>query len=105
MTRKLWTATLNTSSPRYADWRKILGSDEVPITNAKPFAAQLGPDMTEIYKLDFDRLSHAQLERLAAWIVEKFGVSKREAHGRLSGEGFPIRAADVSVCFDVRLFV
>jgi hypothetical protein len=105
MSRKLWTATLLTSSPRYHDWRAILGSDEVPITNPKPFAMQLGPEMTEAYSLDMERLDREQHARLVDFVVERFGVKGREAVRTLGSDGFPIRAADVTVCFDLRAFL
>jgi hypothetical protein len=105
MTRKLWTATLVPSSPRYQDWRGILGSDEVPLLNGKPFSTQLGDDTETVYKLDLERFTREQAERLAAWIVEHFGCTLRTARGELASRGFPIREADVSVSFSMRAFL
>jgi hypothetical protein len=105
VSRKLWTATLLTSSPRYQDWHAILGSDEVPITNPKPFAVQLGPELTEGYSLDLARLDRMQVQRLLAFIVDRFGTKPREAQRVLESDGFPVRAADVTVCFELRAFL
>jgi hypothetical protein len=105
MTRKLWSATLLSTSPRYQDWKQILGSDEVPITNPKPFATQLGPDLADVYTLDMDRLSRDQYSRLLDFVVERFGTKGREARQILDSDGFPIRAADVSVSYDLRAFL
>lgn len=105
MTRKLWTATLVPSSPRYQDWRAILGSDEVPIANPKPFATQLGPDLVEVHTLDMSRITRDQFGRLVDVIVERFGVKGREAVRTLESDGFPIRAADVSVTYELRAFL
>jgi hypothetical protein len=106
MSRKLWSATLCSSSPRYQDWKRILGSDEAPIINPKPFATNLGPEMlVEVYSLDVARLSFDQHARLVDFIVERFGVKGREVVRGLESDGFPIRAADVSVSYDLRAFL
>jgi len=105
MSRKLWMAHLVKSSPRYPDWFGILGADEVPLSNSKPFAVELGGELTEAYSLDLERFDRVQTTRLLQFIVEHFGVSARTALQRLESDGFPIRACDVSVSYDVRLFI
>lgn len=106
MTRKLWSATLLQSSPRYQDWRKILGSDEVPITSHRPFATELGPEgLQEVYSLDLNRFDRVQVQRLMDVMVDRFGLKPHQAKQVLESEGFPIRAVDVLVSYDVRAFL
>jgi hypothetical protein len=106
VTRKLWSATLRPSSPRYEQWRKILGSSEVPILNPKPFATQLGPEgLQEVYSLDLHRFNRAQVQRLIDVMVDMFGMKPHEANRVLLTDGFPIRAVDVLVSYYVRAFL
>ena len=106
MSRKLWSASLVGSSPHYAEWRKILDSDEVPIVSPRVEFAQLGPEESVgIYRLDVVRLSRDQHARLVDFICDRFGVKGREAVQGLESDGFPIRAADVSISYDVRAFL
>ncbi len=105
MSRKLWNAILRPGSPRFSDWSKILGGSEVPITNPKPFMTQLGPESTEVYSLDIGRLSRDQCARLVDFIVDRFAVKGREARQTLDSDGFPIRAEDVIVSYDLRAFL
>jgi len=106
VSRKLWSATLRPSSPRYEQWRKILGSIEVPITNPKPFATQLGPEgLQEVFSLDLSRFDRVQVQRLLDVMVDLFGLRPNEAKRILETDGFPIRSADVLVSYDVRAFL
>ncbi len=90
MSRKLWTATLVPSSPRYQDWHKILGSDDVPIQSPKPFPTKLGDEETQAYSLALDRLTRDQHARLVDFLVDRFGMKGREAVQVLESDGFPI---------------
>ena len=105
MSRKLWSAILCSTSPRFQEWQKILGGTEVPIMNPKPFNIQLGPDSTEAYKLDLQRFDRYQVQRLLEFIVERFGVKPHEAKLVLEKDGFPIRAEDVRVSYELRAFL
>jgi hypothetical protein len=105
VTRKLWMAHLVKDSPRYREWLHILGSDEVPITNPRPMAAQLGPELTEVYKLDLDRFERNQMQRLTDFVMQRFQQPLREVRGTLESEGFPIRACDVTVSYELRAFL
>jgi len=108
MSNRLWTATLNRSSPRYATWSRILGSDEVPLRSPRSQMAILGEaeEHAEVYLLDALHLAPGQRERLEAWIAKKYGVSIAEARAETEAKGhFPIRAEDVDVAYDMRAFV
>src|SRR5260370_4554307 len=70
--RGLWQAILNPSSPRHDDWRRILGTDEVPLESAKTHHVTLGEEHAEAYKLDVPNLTADQRERLVAWLMNKF---------------------------------
>jgi len=105
VTRRLWNASLSRTSPRYAHWHKILGSDDVPIQSLKPFPTKLGDEETQAYSLALDRLTRDQHARLVDFIVDRFGMKGREAVQVLESDGFPIREADVIVSFDLRAFL
>ena len=78
----------------------------MPLLAARPSTSDLGPEKgVAVYQLDMDRLSHAQIERLSAFVVERFGVSKRTANAEIASNGFPIREADVDVVFSMRAFL
>ena len=57
MDRKLWWARLASDSPRYQEWREILGSDDVPLISPASGQAQLGEETDEIHLLDVKQLS------------------------------------------------
>ena len=106
MSRRLWDAILSSSSPRFQDWQKILGSVQVPITSPKSFRTNLGPEQgVEVYMLDLERLDFKQRERLKQFVSEKFGIRLRDVEQVLEHDGFPIRAEDVIVSYDLRAFL
>jgi hypothetical protein len=102
----LWSATLVPSSPRYADWKAILGSDSVPLLAPQCSKAQLGDEETEVFLLDWQNLDGEQSDRLVNFISEKFGTAQAEVWEQLDHDNyFPIRAADVSVSYSMRAFL
>lgn len=115
---RLWWATLNSSSPRYEIWRNILDGDEVPLKHPAAQRATLGvpiieravgtPAMeenVEVYVLNLYGLTKFQIERLVAFISEKFRTPTHEVEETIRREGFPIRADDVIVAFSLRAFL
>lgn len=102
MARELWWASLNTSSPRYEDWRKVLGSDRVPLKSPGSGQTQFGEEVAEVYMLDWPNLEELVKERLVHFLAHKFQAAKEEVRAELDAHGMPIRAADVTVCFDLR---
>ncbi len=105
MPRELWWATLNERSERYSIWRHVLGSDKVPLASPASARASLAGVETEVYPLDLKALKPDQIVRLQTWVSERFKVSMDEAAGELLQNGFPIRAEDVIVAFDLRAFI
>lgn len=103
--RRLWWATLFSGSPRYTDWRRILGSDDVPLMSAGSGNATLGNESVEVYLLDLSQLSPEQFDRLVMFVANKFRATPAEMRDGIMQEGFPIRAADVTVAFDMRAFL
>jgi len=99
-----WKCHLMTSSPRYENWRKILGSDEAPILSPTPIKTLLGAELADVFRLNIAKLTADQRERLIDFIVEKFGAPRATAAAEIETAGFPIRAADVVVAFDHRYF-
>jgi hypothetical protein len=105
MSRELWWARLVSNSPRYSKWRYILESDDVPLKAPGSFQAALNGIPTECYALDLEKLTPEQHSRLVEWISKQFSVPVEEVRESLPTEGFPIRAEDVSVAYDLRAFV
>jgi len=106
MARELWTATLDSSSPRYADWRKILGSDKVPLVSPASVQAKLGDETCEVYLLDWQGLNGVASQRLLKFLAAKFCVEMKVIEEDLDRDGhFPIRATDVFVSFSLAAFI
>jgi len=104
-----WDCHLMKSSPRYEEWRAILGTDEVPIISPTPASAILGTEMAEVYKLDIAKLALDQKSLLIDFCIRRFGSNvtadqRAEIERELNEVGFPIRAEDVTVAFDHRFF-
>jgi len=103
---ELFKAILNPQSPRYDDWLRVLGQDSVPLKSPQTHLANLGDEAdVEVYSLDIEKLSEGQSDRLATWIAEKFGVAPKIARDAIASLGFPVRAVDVHVSYDLRAFV
>jgi hypothetical protein len=102
---RLWWATLNRTSPRYAAWHEILDSNDVPLTAPQPLPAQLGVEIVDVYLLDLQRLNPAQVTRLVNAIADRTGKLRAQVGGALLADGCPIRAADVHVAFSLRAFI
>jgi hypothetical protein len=106
MTVELYRAVLDPSGPNFATWREILGGDQVPLKSPGEVKAQLeGEGQREVYLLDVAALTLSQRARLWAAVAKKFGVPIYEAEAEINKKGFPIRAVDVIVSFDMRAFV
>lgn len=104
--RRLWWATLYSGSPRYADWHAILGTDDVPLLYPGSGTTELiGEGKHEVYLLDLSALSEQQMDRLVAFVAKKFRAGQEEVRDGIMREGFPVRAADVTVCFDIGAFI
>lgn len=103
--RKLWWAKLNSHSPRYQDWLRILGSDEVPLKSPGSSQTRLGEESDEVHLLDWENLSEPVKERLVAFLATKFKALNTEVRAELEKNGMPIRASDVTVFYDVRAFL
>ncbi len=103
MKTRMWSATLDPTSPRYADWRKILGDfDNVPLVDANRRQAE---PIGEHYLVDVDALTPDQKARLIAWVAEKFEATPAAVEAEIIQRGFPIRAGDVIVSFSMRGFM
>ena len=103
--RELWWATLDSHSPRYADWLRILGTDKVPLLSLGSGQTKLGEETEEVYLLNWPGLDEGQKSRLLDFLAKKFSANLDEIRSDLDKNGFPIRASDVTVCFDMRAFL
>jgi hypothetical protein len=82
---------------RYAQWRTILGTDDVPLTQASARTEVLGTELVRVHNLDLRSLSPEQRQRLVDWIKAKFSTPPEEIERQLGSVGFPIREEDVTV--------
>jgi len=106
MSRELWWARLSSSSPRYADWFTILGTDKVPLRCPVEGETEfLGEGKVQAHTLKIEELDEEQFARLVAFVVKKFGAPPAEVQEEIRKNGFPIRAEDVAVFFDTRAFL
>lgn len=108
MPARLWWAHLYPQSPRYATWREILGSDNVPLQSPNSFKADLGfpiRETAECYALDLAAITEEQKNRLVDWCVQKFGGDRATIRADIERSGYPIREADVTVAFSMRAFM
>jgi hypothetical protein len=66
------------------------------------------PDKTspliEVYILDLKQLTSEQTDRLVAAMAIKFKTTEEAVRDGIMHDGFPVRAVDVTVCFDGRAF-
>lgn len=101
----LWSATLNPHSPRYEQWKEILGSEIVPLKSPSSFKTKLGDEEDEVYALDLSKFTEQAMDRLVLFVREKFGAPEDEVVEELRVHGFPIRDSDVIVAFSLRAFL
>lgn len=105
MTVELYSAILNPRGPNYQSWHEILGFDRVPLKSARSVKANLGEEKdVEAYLLDLAALTLPQRARLLAIVAKRFGAPIYEVEAEINKAGFPIRAVDVIVSFDMRAF-
>lgn len=104
---ELWSAILNPSGPNYHTWLDTLGGNRVPLKSSASIKADLGGKEkdVEVYLLNLAALTLDQRARLLGRMAKTFGVPIYEVEAELNRSGFPIRAADVIVSFDMRAFV
>ena len=106
MARELWWASLDSHSPRYGDWFKILGTDRVLLTH--PGEAEcnfIGEGKVQAYALALERLTPEQFDRLVAFVAHKFKADRELVSKEVLRDGFPIRAEDVYITYDMRAFL
>jgi hypothetical protein len=106
MTVELWQAILKPGGPHYAEWFEIFGESRVPLESCKPQMATLGDEKNiEVYKLNLSAMTLEQRARLLGSISKRFQVPIYELEAEIAKVGFPIRAADLIVSYDMRAFV
>lgn len=103
---ELWEAKLNGSSPRYADWKAILGTDKVPLLSPQTAETKLGEETCAVYLMDWQNLDEEASNRLLDFLAKKFNADREVIAADLDETGyFPIREADVTVFYDMRAFL
>ena len=106
MISDIWSATLSPTSPRYADWREILGGDTLPLRSPIPLKAKLDGELELVYLIDWPKLDWQPSQRLIDFIVGKFNAPREVVERQLdSDEVFPIRKDDVVVSISLRAFL
>jgi hypothetical protein len=106
MARELWWARLVSTSPRYADWFSILGTDNVPLRSpGEGETVFIGEGKVQAYVLDLDKLSEDQFDKLITFVAKKFRADREVVRKEVQRDGFPIRAEDVTISYDMRAFL
>jgi hypothetical protein len=99
----MFKARLYARSPRYEQWRRILGSDDIPLAGLRSHFANLGDETgVEFYPLDVNRLTPEQRERLVRFLSARHNAPRRSVEEQLDTVGFPVRSADVVVAISLR---
>lgn len=104
-------AVISQTSPRYEDWLYVLGSDRAPVMSNIPVVGKVpglsrwyGIRNASFYRLDLDRLTLGQCERLVDRIAEKWELELDQVEKNfLSPYGLPILADDVVIVLDERM--
>lgn len=98
-------AHLSTSSPRYADWMKVFGTDAVTVQSPIPLMIEL-PDgrREEAYLLDLRSLDSTVRAKLVHHIADRFGIPDNQVAAEIDRQGVPILAKDVAISADLRYF-
>jgi hypothetical protein len=101
-----WSATLNPCGPNYEHWHHVLCSDSVPLTSSASVRANLGDKErdVEVYMLNLRALTLKQRARLVSFVAQRFNARIDQVEEEVDRAGFPIRAEDVIVHFDMRAF-
>jgi hypothetical protein len=103
---KLWSAILNPRGPNYETWKRVLGSESVPLQSAIPVKAELGEEKdVEVYLLNLQAMTLKQRAHLLGYVSRKFGLLVSDLEKEIAENGFPIRAADVIVSISMRALV
>ena len=104
--RRLWWATLRKDSPRYASWHALFPDDEIPLITPRSIRMEfVGEGELHGHLLDFARMSHDQTERLCTFVAALRGGTPGDVATQIIEHGFPVRAEDVTLGFDMRGFV
>lgn len=100
----LWFACLNSRSPHYNEWLKILGAaGDVPLVSPYTVRAQLGESgFHPCYLLNVHALALDQFRRLVDHLVAKFGADEGDVVHDLMHKGMPIRQEDVIVAISAK---
>ncbi|HEV2464252.1 MAG TPA: hypothetical protein VGT04_10625 [Acidobacteriaceae bacterium] len=106
MSAELWHAILNPRGPNYERLKAIFPENRVPLQSPGSIKADLGAEKeVEVYMLNLSALPLKQRARLMFMVAQNSGVSVAVVEEVACEQGFPIRAADVIVSFDLRAFV
>lgn len=107
----MWSAILNPRGPNYASWKHVLDSERVPLKSPHSVSADLGDGVrvvpensVEVYLLNLQAMTLGQRARLVGFVAKKFDCPVSEVEAEIAAKGFPIRAVDVIVSFDMRAF-
>jgi hypothetical protein len=97
---------LNPGGPNYEHWFRIFGRKTVPVLSPTPTRATSGEEKdVEVYLLNIRAMTLHQRARLLGFIANKFGVPIFEVQQQIERDGFPIRANDVILSYDMRAFL
>lgn len=99
-------AVLDPRGPNYAEWFRIFAHNAVPLVSPEKSRAPMGAEKdVEVYLLNLKGMTLHQRARLLGFIANKFEVPIFEVQKQIERDGFPIRANDVILSYDMRAFV
>jgi hypothetical protein len=98
-------AILNPRGPNYETWFRVFGHNHVPLKSAQSIRATFGEENVEAYLLNLNGMTLHQRARLLGFIANKFNVPIFEVQKQIERDGFPIRANDVILSYDMRAFL
>jgi hypothetical protein len=99
-------AILDPRGPNYQDWFRIFGHNSVPLISPEKKLATLGEEKDiEVYLLNLRGMTLNQRARLLGFIANKFNEPIFTVQKEIERDGFPIRANDVILSYDMRAFL
>ena len=86
------------NGPRGDEWERVCGTRTFPVTSFNPVRANLpGKPNAEVYIMNVQAMESAVMEKIAAHLAQKFGLTEQEVFSDMAAHGNPILAEDCTV--------
>ena len=80
-----------------ARWERVLGTDRVPVLDARPRRAEFRDGPVWVYDVAMGRLHQGQVDRLAAHVARVNRMGYEEARATVRRHGLTVRAEGVVI--------